>query len=57
MIASPLQIIMSLFANNVSRSVILFAINLSQQFSCLRAGAFMFASRNSYRSPASSIGD
>ncbi len=46
MIASPLQIIMSLFADNVSRSAFLYAINVSRKLSCLQAGAFMFASRN-----------
>ncbi|MBE9054159.1 PDZ domain-containing protein [Nostocales cyanobacterium LEGE 11386] len=39
---------MSLFAINVSRNPFLFATNVSQQFSCLQAGAFMFASRNTY---------
>jgi hypothetical protein len=43
-----LQIIMSLFAINVSRSAFLYAIKVSRKLSCLQAGAFMFASRNRY---------
>lgn len=45
MIASLFAINLSLFANNVSQSPFLFAINLSQKLSCLRAEAIIIASR------------
>ena len=48
MIASPFAFNLSLVAINMSRNTILIAINLSQKISCLRAGGFMIASRNTY---------
>ncbi len=48
---------LSLFANNVSLTVFLFALNLSSESLCLRARAPLFASRYSYLSAQSETGE
>ena len=56
MIASPFAFNLSLVAINMSQNTFLIAINVSQKFSCLRAGGFMIASRNKYLSLLSAFG-